>query len=66
MEILRSRLKQLEDELEGGSVPCPESWGAIRLLAERVEFWQEAEDRLHTRELYEAGAAGWRRSLLAP
>jgi pyridoxamine 5'-phosphate oxidase len=66
VEVLRARLKELEEELDGAPVPCPPDWGAIRLAAKRVEFWREAEDRLHTRELYEAGATGWRRWLLAP
>jgi len=64
--VLRARLNELEQELDGAPMPCPEDWGAIRLLGKRVEFWQEADDRLHTRELYERAENGWRRSFLAP
>lgn len=63
---LRVRLGALDAELGDAEVPCPEDWGAIRIVPRRVEFWQEAEDRLHRRELFEATDEGWRRSLLAP
>lgn len=66
LEQLRGRLEELRSELGEGRVPCPEDWGAVRLIPDRVEFWQEAEDRLHSRQLFEASAGGWRQSLLAP
>jgi pyridoxamine 5'-phosphate oxidase len=47
-------------------VPCPDDWGAVRLRPDRIELWQEGEDCLHGRRLFEAGADGWRQSLLAP
>lgn len=47
-------------------MPCPEDWGAVRLTPNRVEFWQEGEDRLHSRRLFTREGDGWRRSLLAP
>lgn len=65
LEQLRSRLEELRAELGEGPVPCPEDWGAVRLRPERIEFWQEGEDRLHSRRLFEASADGWRQSLLA-
>ncbi len=66
LESLRSRLKALRNELGEGPVPCPEDWGAVRLTPERIEFWQEAEDRLHSRRLFEAVGGAWRQTLLAP
>jgi pyridoxamine 5'-phosphate oxidase len=63
---LRERLAALRAELGEGPVPCPEDWGAVRLTPDSIEFWQEGEDRLHSRQLYEASADGWRQSLLAP
>ncbi len=66
LDHLRERLEELQAELGEGPVPCPEDWGAVRLTPDRIEFWQEGEDRLHDRQLYEASADGWRRSLLAP
>ena len=66
LDELRARLAALQAELGERQVPCPEDWGAIRVIPDRVEFWQEAEDRLHRRELYEATDGDWCRSLLAP
>jgi pyridoxamine 5'-phosphate oxidase len=66
LDQLRDRLETLRVELGEGSVPCPEDWGAVRLRPDRIEFWQEGEDRLHSRRLFEASADGWRQSLLAP
>jgi pyridoxamine 5'-phosphate oxidase len=63
---LRGRLEALRAELGEAPVPCADDWGAVRIVPDRIEFWQEGEDRLHTRQLFEANANGWRRSLLAP
>jgi len=63
---LRSRLEALRAELGDDPVPCPDDWGAVRIAPDRVEFWQEGDDRLHSRRLFEASAEGWRQSLLAP
>jgi pyridoxamine 5'-phosphate oxidase len=66
LDQLRGRLKALRTELGEGPVPCPDEWGAVRLRPDRVEFWQEGEDRLHRRQLFEAADDGWREGLLAP
>jgi pyridoxamine 5'-phosphate oxidase len=66
LDQLRNHLEALRAELGESPVPCPEDWGAVRLRPDRIEFWQEGEDRLHSRQLYEATDDGWRQSLLAP
>lgn len=66
IEPLRARLEALREELGAEPVPCPEEWGAVGIVPDRIEFWEESEDRLHSRRLFDAGAGGWRRSLLAP
>jgi pyridoxamine 5'-phosphate oxidase len=66
LDQLHDRLEALRADLGEGPVPCPEDWGAVRLRPDRVEFWQEGEDRLHNRQLFEASADGWREALLAP
>lgn len=66
LDQLRDRLEALRAELGEGPVPCPKDWGAVRLRPERVEFWREGEDRLHSRRLFERTANGWRHTLLAP
>lgn len=66
IEALSAQLATLDAELGDRPVPCPEDWGAVQVVPERIEFWEEAADRLHRRTLYEAEEGGWRRSLLAP
>ncbi len=66
IEPLRERLEQLRGETAGQPVECPPDWGAIRIVPDRIEFWQEAPDRLHERRLYEADGNEWRLSRLAP
>jgi pyridoxamine 5'-phosphate oxidase len=63
---LRGQLDALRVALGDDPVPCPDDWGAVRLRPDRIEFWQEGGDRLHSRQLFEASADGWRQSLLAP
>lgn len=50
----------------GGKIPRPKHWGGYRLSAERYEFWQEGDHRLHRRLVYEKTYAGWETMLLAP
>jgi pyridoxamine 5'-phosphate oxidase len=51
---------------EGRPVPRPSNWGGNRLRAERVEFWQGRDFRLHDRHRYVRTAGGWRTERLAP
>ena len=54
----RAQLQRWVDEAEerfSGSedIPVPEFWGGLRIVPERVEFWQGRENRLHDRFVYE-------------
>ncbi|HEX3391947.1 MAG TPA: pyridoxal 5'-phosphate synthase [Solirubrobacteraceae bacterium] len=63
--VLRARHAHLMEAME--SPPdCPEDWGAIRVVPETVEFWNQARDRMHDRLLYERDGDGWRATRLAP
>jgi pyridoxamine 5'-phosphate oxidase len=66
LDQLRIRLEVLDGELGDAPVPCPDDWGAVRIVPRRFEFWEEAPDRLHERLLFEVGDGGWSRSQLAP
>jgi pyridoxamine 5'-phosphate oxidase len=66
LDPLRERLERLRAETADSPVACPPDWGAVRIVPDRVEFWEEAPDRLHERRLYEAAGGEWRQSLLAP
>lgn len=66
IQPLRDRHAHLMNVLEAPP-ECPADWGAIRVLAEAVEFWSRAPDRMHERMLYErAGEGNWSESLLSP
>jgi pyridoxamine 5'-phosphate oxidase len=64
LEPLRRRLEALERE--GVSAACPADWGAIEVIPEAIEFWQEAGDRLHDRRLWRREGGRWTETRLAP
>lgn len=65
-------LKQLRDRhahlMKVAETPpaCPPDWGAIRIVPNLLEFWNESEDRMHERLLYEREGESWRRTRIAP
>lgn len=70
--ILRARHAHLMETMEAPP-QCPPDWGAIRVVPHSVEFWEQAEDRMHERLLYERQGEGggdpvkgWRTTRLAP
>ncbi len=66
IDPLRERLERLQAETAGRPIECPPDWGAVRIVPDRIEFWEEAPDRLHERQLYETTGGEWRFSRLAP
>lgn len=62
---LRDRLHHLA-RVQETAPACPEDWGALRIRPETIEFWTEAEDRMHERRLFERDGDGWKKTLLAP
>lgn len=66
LDPLRERLARLRAETVGQPIECPPEWGAVRIVPDRIEFWEEAPDRIHDRRLYEADGDEWRLSRLAP
>jgi pyridoxamine 5'-phosphate oxidase len=63
---LERRVEELDAAFAGRPVPRPDSWGGFRLRPERIEFWQNREDRLHDRLLYQPSGDGWRLQRLQP
>ena len=75
-EELEERVEDVEKRFEGvDKIPVPEFWGGLRVVPDRVEFWQGRESRLHDRFRYvkEEGSEGegegegkWRIERLSP
>jgi pyridoxamine 5'-phosphate oxidase len=62
---LRARHAHLREAMEAPP-ECPPDWGAIRVSPNAVEFWSQADDRLHDRLLYEREGERWSLTRLSP
>lgn len=47
-------------------IPRPCSWGGLRLIPERFEFWQGRASRLHDRICFKQNQSEWKVTRLAP
>jgi pyridoxamine 5'-phosphate oxidase len=63
---LERRYAALEASHAGREIPRPPFWGGFVLVAERFEFWQGGEHRLHRRVVWTRGDAGWTEEEVAP
>ncbi len=66
--ILEENVKELEEKYKDvDQLPCPEHWGGLKLIPEKMEFWQGRTSRLHDRILYTFDENGkWKKERLAP
>lgn len=63
---LIEKIAALDKKYPGNDIPRPPHWGGYRLRPERIEFWHEGKDRLHTRIVYTRSGSGWARAMLYP
>jgi pyridoxamine 5'-phosphate oxidase len=63
---LERRFDRFARRFGAATVPRPPSWSGFRLVAQRIEFWQERPFRLHDRWLYIRDGEAWRRQRLFP
>ncbi len=64
--LLEQKWEEMKSKFNEGKVPLPDNWGGIRIIPNRIEFWQGQESRLHDRVLYEKENGSWKISRLSP
>lgn len=63
---LEENVRMYTERFEGQDVPRPSFWGGYLIRAQRIEFWQGRESRLHDRILYTRVGEEWKIERLAP
>ena len=63
---LEASMKHVESSFAGRPVARPPFWGGYRVVPERIEFWRNAENRLHHRLQYRLRDGSWESELLYP
>ncbi len=58
-ESLEAAVLETGERFEKGSVPRPPFWGGYRIAPTVIEFWQNRDDRLHDRWLYNRDGDAW-------
>jgi len=62
-----ARFEAVKARFEGGDVPRPPRWSGYRVVAERIELWNDRAHRLHERRLFTRNGQGnWSEGLLFP
>ncbi len=62
----QDRIAEIEQKFDNQEVSRPPFWSGFRVVPQRIEFWQEGEFRIHTRDLYTKSGKGWQVTKLYP
>ncbi len=60
------RIKKVTQDFEGQEVTRPPFWSGFRVIPKAIEFWQEGEFRIHSREVYQNFEDGWKVKKIYP
>jgi len=60
------RIKKVTQDFEGQEVTRPPFWSGFRVVPKAIEFWQEGEFRIHSREIYQRCEDGWEMKKIYP
>jgi pyridoxamine 5'-phosphate oxidase len=63
---LEAAFAEAEARFIDADVPRPPFWSGLRLVARRIEFWQQQPSRLHDRLVFECDGDGWTEQRLYP
>jgi pyridoxamine 5'-phosphate oxidase len=63
---LEKSLERWASEFREQPVPRPSNWGGYRVIPDKIEFWEDRENRMHDRVLFERVAGDWALKRLAP
>ncbi len=63
---LERRVKEYSTKFGPDPVPRPNYWSGYCLIPRRIEFWKNANFRLHDRLIYTLSDGTWKRSWLFP
>ena len=63
---LEQRIAEMEAKHPDGDIPRPAYWHGTRVAPQRIEFWHDGADRLHTRLVYIRTDKGWEKQMLYP
>ena len=66
-ETFLNKIKQFEKKYpDANNVPRPPHWSGWRLLPSEIEFWVDAEGRIHERLNYKNSEGKWEKEILYP
>lgn len=60
------RIKKVTQDFDGQQVTRPPFWSGFRVVPKAIEFWQEGEFRIHSREVYKSCEDGWELKKIYP